>query len=438
MLPAIFDVYCIKFPETCSASSSFSHIICSSNILACISRTKFSQVILVVAMAKPDYQSKSLPLWDFTTTLASHEVEFLLSGEEKVPLASFGEEKTIICLFFSANWCRPCQSFTPKLVHLYNRLRTIGKELEIVFVSLDHDYDGFNANLKSMPWIAVPFNVNLHKKLCERFRVVRIPSLVPLNLDGQSVEEDIIGLIEDYGEDAFPFTRKRREELKALDDSKRQGGKIDQLLARPGRDYVVASNGGKILVSELVGKTVGLYFGAHWCPPCRAFTAQLVEAYKQLRSSRGGCFEVVLVSSDRDQKEFDVNVGGMPWLAVPFEDQTRQDLCRIFNIKAIPALVLIGPDGKPISTNGRNIITLYGAKAFPFTQSSIEEIEASLKKEGDLLPRQIQDIKHEHVLKLDMAKAYVCDYCERQGKFWVFSCDACDYDLHPTCVEEAC
>ncbi|XP_039010555.1 probable nucleoredoxin 3 isoform X2 [Hibiscus syriacus] len=314
----------------------------------------------------------------------------------------------------------------------------MGKEVEIVFVSLDHDADGFDVHFKTMPWLAVPFDVNLHKRLRERFHVNRIPSLVHLNLDGQSVDEDLIGLIEDYGEDAFPFTRKRREELNALDDSKRQGGKFDQLLAGPGRDYVIASNGGKILVSELVGKTVGLYFGAQWCPPCRAFTAHLVESYKQLRSSRGGCFEVVLVSSDREQNEFDANLCSMPWLAVPFEDRTRQDLCRIFNIKAIPALVLIGPDGKPISTNGKNIITLYGAKAFPFTQSSIEEIEANLKKEGDLLPRQIQDIKHEHVLKLDMAKAYVCYNCKRQGKFWAFSCDACDYDLHPTCVEEAC
>lgn len=155
-------------------------------------------------------------------------------------------------------------------------------------------------------------------------------------------------------------------------------------------------------------------------------------------SSRGGCFEVILVSTDRDQKEFDVNVSGMPWLALPFEDRTRQDLCRIFNIKAIPALVLIGPDGKPISTNGKSIITLYGAKAFPFTQSSIEEIEATLKTEGDSLPRQIKDTKHEHLLKLDMARAYVCDYCKKPGRFWAFSCDACDYDLHPTCVEETC
>ncbi|OMO61929.1 hypothetical protein CCACVL1_23149 [Corchorus capsularis] len=373
-------------------------------------------------MAELDYQAIRMSSGDFTRILASQGVKFLLSGEGKVPLTSLDHERRV-WLFFSANWCRPCKSFIPELVQLYNNtLRTRGnKELEIVFISSDHNEDGFIDHFKTMPWLAVPFNSNLHKTLRETFQVVRIPTLVPLDSDGdgQPIAEDLIGLIQDYGQDAFPFTRKRKEELNAIDDSKRQGGKLEQLL---GQNHLVSKDGGKILVSELVGKTIGLYFGAHWCPPCRAFTAHLVQVYKQLSISKGGCFEVILVSTDRDQKEFDVNISDMPWLALPFEERTRQDLCRIFKIKAIPELVLIGPDGKTISTNGKSIISLYGAKGFPFTQSRITEVETSLKKEGDALPQQIHDKKHQHVLKLDMAKAYVCDYCKRQGRFWAFSC----------------
>lgn len=192
----------------------------------------------------------------------------------------------------------------------------------------------------------------------------------------------------------------------------------------------------QILLSELVGKTIGLYFGAHWCPPSRAFTLQLIEAYNELTTTEDGRFEIILVSTDRDIKEFNINLSNMPWLAIPYEDRTRQDLCRIFNIKGIPAFVIIGQDGKTISTNGKAMISLYGAKAFPFTDSKIAEIEVGLKKEGDALPQQVKDIKHQHLLKLDMAKAYICDCCKRQGRFWAFSCYVCDYDLHPGCIEE--
>ncbi|CAK7354366.1 unnamed protein product [Dovyalis caffra] len=395
------------------------------------------QLFLVVIMAGPDSQAKFIESSDFVANLSSRGVDYLLSGEGKVPLLSSCDGK-VICLFFSANWCRPCKSFAPQLVKIYNSLRATGNKLEIVFISFDRDEDGFKEHFKCMPWLAVPFEVNLHRYLSDIYHVNRIPSFISLSSDGISVEEDMIGLVEDYGAEAFPFTRKRFEELRSIDDAKRHGGKLQQLLAHEGRNYVLSRDTRKILVSELGGKTIGLYFGAHWCPPSRAFTAQLIQAYSEIITSKDGCFEIILVSTDRDLKEFNTNLSNMPWLAIPYEDRTRQDLCRIFNIKGIPALVIIGQDGKIISTDGKAIISLYGAKAFPFTESRITEIEAALEKEGDALPRQVKDKKHQHALKLDMAKAYVCDCCKGQGKFWAFSCDVCDYDLHPACVEEAC
>jgi nucleoredoxin len=91
-----------------------------------------------------------------------------------------------------------------------------------------------------------------------------------------------------------------------------------------------------------------------------------------------------------------------------------------------------------MSTYGKAMISLYSAKAFPLAESRITEMKAALKKKGDALPRQVKNIKHQHALKLDMAKTYVCDCFKGQGKFWAFSCDFCDYDLHLVCVEEAC
>lgn len=192
----------------------------------------------------------------------------------------------------------------------------------------------------------------------------------------------------------------------------------------------------QVPVCNLTGKTVGLYFGGLWCPPCRAFTHQLIEAYNAIKTTKTGSFQIIFVSSDRDQEEFKRHISTMPWLAIPYDDKARHDLCRIFDINEIPALVLMGQEGKVLSTNGRALISTYGASAFPFTESKVSEVEEALQKEGEGLPRQVLDPKHNHMLKLDMAKAYICDLCRKQGRFWVFSCDICDFDLHPGCIQQ--
>ncbi|KAL8161099.1 hypothetical protein V2J09_012588 [Rumex salicifolius] len=368
--------------------------------------------------------------------LSSEGVEFLLSAEGKVmPLpSSYGKR---VCLYFAANWCRPCKSVTSKLMQIYKALNKDGdQKLEIIFVSSDCDENEFREHFKSMPWLAVPFDTNLNRWLSRRCSVDQIPSFVPLTMDGFSAEENAVDLIEDYGLDAFPFTVKRREELKAVDNAKRCGVKVEMLLAHDQRDYLVSRDGRKISVSDLIGKTIGLFFGAFWCPPARNFNLQLTDTYKILTNTKKLPFEVVFVSMDRDHDEFQCSLTTMPWLAIPYEDKTRHDLGRIFEVKKIPALVIIGPDGKTVNTNGRDLVSSYDALAFPFTDSRVKEIEAAVREEGERLPQKLRDRKHEHVLKLDMAKAYVCDACRSRGKFWTFSCDVCDYDLHPSCVEE--
>lgn len=49
---------------------------------------------------------------------------------------------------------------------------------------------------------------------------------------------------------------------------------------------------------------VAIYFSAHWCPPCRGFTPQLAQLYKDVTAA-GKKFGVLFVSSDRDEKSFE-------------------------------------------------------------------------------------------------------------------------------------
>ncbi|CAM9984403.1 unnamed protein product [Sphacelaria rigidula] len=54
------------------------------------------------------------------------------------------------------------------------------------------------------------------------------------------------------------------------------------------------------------GKTLALYFSAHWCPPCRAFTPHLVKTYKAIKQRAGGSdVEFIFVSSDKEQSSFE-------------------------------------------------------------------------------------------------------------------------------------
>jgi len=38
----------------------------------------------------------------------------------------------VVCLFFSAGWCAPCQTFLPILIDFYNEINLENKILEII------------------------------------------------------------------------------------------------------------------------------------------------------------------------------------------------------------------------------------------------------------------------------------------------------------------
>lgn len=101
---------------------------------------------------------------------------------------------------------------------------------------------------------------------------------------------------------------------------------------------------------------VGLYFSANWCPPCRAFTPKLSEAYKKISAIKP--FEVVFVSSDHDEAAFAAYHAEMPWVALPFaEGKLKTKLSKRFKISSIPALILLdGETGSVLSRDGCSVV----------------------------------------------------------------------------------
>ncbi|CAL1543825.1 unnamed protein product [Lymnaea stagnalis] len=122
---------------------------------------------------------------------------------------------------------------------------------------------------------------------------------------------------------------------------------------------LIGQDGSVVPVSSLTDvDLIGIYFSAHWCPPCRGFTPVLGDFYKKLRAA-GKKFEVVFVSSDRDQASCKEYYDSMPWLLLPYAERgLKESLAEKYSIRGIPTLVLVDPkDGSTISSEGRNIVT---------------------------------------------------------------------------------
>ena len=138
----------------------------------------------------------------------------------------------------------------------------------------------------------------------------------------------------------------------------------------------------------LAGKEViGLYFSAHWCPPCRGFTPQLGKFYDSIKDSKN--FEVVFVSSDRDASQFKEYYDEQAaWAALPFKDRaTKNALSKKFKVRGIPTLVILdGKTGETITLDGRDGVSSE-PEAFPWKPPSVAEILSALPpfvdKEGE-------------------------------------------------------
>lgn len=127
-------------------------------------------------------------------------------------------------------------------------------------------------------------------------------------------------------------------------------------------DTLVAATGHKTSREVLANKLIGLYFSASWCPPCRSFTPKLI----QFRNAHASQFEVLLVGWDQSAQEqmAYLTTHGMPWPALPNQGEHAKKLGSLFGVQSIPTLIVLSPEGKVISTQGRKEVASRGHEAF--------------------------------------------------------------------------
>jgi nucleoredoxin len=276
----------------------------------------------------------------------------LLKKEETVKTADVLQGK-FVALYFSAHWCGPCRGFTPQLAEQYKKIVTeMGKNWEVVFVSSDQDENAFKEYFEEMPWLALPYSKrDLKGELSTKYGVRGIPTLVLLNEQGELITTGGRGKVMDAA--AFPWLPIPFEQCFANveDFDINQGVKA-------------------------------IYFSGHWCGPCRNFTPLLKQAYEAVKAEDKD-FEVVFVSSDRDQAGFDEYFKEMPWKAIPFKDAAeRGSIEEKYGVEGIPALVVL-QDGKMCNPSAVGAIRNAGgddfdaskcAAEFPWKQKAVQEL----------------------------------------------------------------
>lgn len=104
-------------------------------------------------------------------------------------------------------------------------------------------------------------------------------------------------------------------------------------------------------------KIIGLYFSAHWCPPCREFTPLFAQVYDDIKEAGHEDLEVVYISYDRNVEQFSEYFGDMPWLALPFvKRELKSEIGKKFGVRGVPMLIFVSDQGEIIEADGRELI----------------------------------------------------------------------------------
>lgn len=104
---------------------------------------------------------------------------------------------------------------------------------------------------------------------------------------------------------------------------------------------VVDKQGNKVDISSF--DFVGLYFSAHWCPPCKAFTPVLAKHYQKWKK-KDESIEIVFISSDGDEASANNYYAAMPWARLVYDQSVIEELGTRYGVDGIPNIQIWNGD----------------------------------------------------------------------------------------------
>ena len=127
---------------------------------------------------------------------------------------------------------------------------------------------------------------------------------------------------------------------------------LADLKSKPMDLKFAAVDGTTIDLAKLRGKVVLVDFWATWCPPCREEVPNVVATYKKYHDQG---FEVLGISLDQDKDALlsFTKENGMVWPQYFDGKGWDNTISKSFGIDSIPAMWLVGKDGKVVTTDAR-------------------------------------------------------------------------------------
>jgi len=292
---------------------------------------------------------------------------------KKVHTAARLAGKTVAVLFHANQFEKMLREKYPgqegnllkRLGEAYGLTRAAGHEFEIVYVGLDKEAGDFVEVFDGMSWLALPQDapVEMKQGLVRLFQIDSFPAVAVLGPDGKLINpKAMTSIITDP--EGFPWAPiPLREAI--------------------GEEFV-DSMGNTYDKAAVEDKVVGLYFSAHWCPPCQQFTPLLKKTYEDLKA-QGKELEIVYVSSDKTEEEFNKYLGAMPWVAVPYDDVKRRTQLQVgLGVNGLPTLILVDKDGSVINRNGRSAVAADPAGAdFPWRPKAVKNLSQTTEEFGE-------------------------------------------------------